>query len=304
VKRQGKRKPVRAMPSSQEGGPLADFRLTLRARFRRVVATSASDTRNDALTARSIMERQRDLALQLGRLCGTFPVLLAGHAEELCTMSLDIEWANAKLAESASEIKLELENWLPLACDGVKADSGWRCPAWFVEYPITPSSPRAHMPVELLGGRLSAESTARISAAIEGKIEEGLALALASARVHVASYLSNQEKQTRDIPARAEATACAIPDILHGHDYRSIFFDNEWHRLTKAQGEIVGAIHEHHKRGIPEISRKQIMRQLKIPKSRMPDSFRGCALWGTFVAPGSTRGTVRLDWPDTPQVKS
>jgi hypothetical protein len=200
VKHQGKRKPVRTKSSSQEGGLLADVRLRFRAVLGRTIADSAAEFRDDLLTSRTILERQRDLAERLDRLRGTFPALLAGHAQELCAINYGIEWVNAELSKTKAQMKRELNNWIPLACDGVEADSSWRCPAWFVEHPIAPSSPRAHMPVELLGGRLSAESTARISAAIAGKIEEGLALALANARVHALNCLRDTATQVGTTP--------------------------------------------------------------------------------------------------------
>jgi hypothetical protein len=60
VKRPDKRKPARAKPSSQEGGPLADIQLNFRALLRRVVAASVAEFRDDLLTSRTVLERQRE----------------------------------------------------------------------------------------------------------------------------------------------------------------------------------------------------------------------------------------------------
>jgi hypothetical protein len=305
LKSHKKRKPARTKSSRRANGAVANVRVSFDALVSSVIKASASEFRADLLTSRTILERQRDLVDRLHRLCGTFPALLVAYAEKLSGLDSDAAWIRAKLRGAESEIKSQAKRWLPLACDGVEPGGEWMCPGWLQEYPISANSPNAHMPVELAAARLTGESTAKVSAKITSKIRKELTLAFANARVYAQNISSMPHEAMRSAEENTPARiAVAFPHSLHSDDYRSISYGGGWHKVTQRQAVVIKAIHDEHKRGIPEIDRKFVMRKIGISTSRMRDSFRGCRLWGSFVSPGSTKGTVRLDWPDSPRVES
>jgi len=300
--RQNKRKPARTKPSSRENS-IASVRTVFLARARQAVKASVAEFRDDMAKARTVLEVQRDLAERLERLCGTFPALLHGYAGEI---SVD-QCRKSELKRAKATIERELKDWLPLCCDQVELSPGWRCPAWLQGYPIGLHSPRAHMPVGKLVGRLGAEDTAKIVAKIVAKCEEQLHVAMALASNYAHSIPSSAERSARRNASEGKdksPSLLEIPNPPHSEDYRSVWYAGAWHPLTERRAKIVEVIHSEHKRGIPEVSHEFVMRKLRTPDSRLPHSFRECDLWGRFLHPGSTRSMVKLDWPDTPRVNS
>jgi hypothetical protein len=231
---------------------------------------------------RTVRELQQSFTEHFLRWCETFPPLLARYRERLVSAGFQSEEASRELEGLVSEMRQEAKSWFSLACDGELITPEWRCPAWFVEYPIKANSPSAHMRPELLGGRLENVGADELLAAIGQRFEENLKFGFA-------------------LPT---TSALDEPNPPHSGDYRSIWYKGGWHALTDRRARIVEMIHQEHKRGIPNVSCIFIMRKLGTPKSRLSDSFRNCPLWGTFIAQGSTRGTVRLDWPDTPSLQT
>jgi hypothetical protein len=235
---------------------------------------SVAEFRASVPYMRTVRELQHSFTEHFNRWCETFPALLARYRERQGPHSENVE---REMEGLIPDMKGETKSWFSLACDGEPMTPEWRCPAWLTEYPIQANSPSAHMPVELLGGRLANAGAEELLAAMGQSFEEKLQLGL---------NLST-------------SSAPGVPNPPHSEDYRSIWYAGEWHALTERRAKIVEVIHAEHKRGIPEVSSKFIMQKVRTPNSRLPDSFRHFPLWGTFIAPGTTRGTVRLDWPDT-----
>lgn len=67
------------------------------------------------------------------------------------------------------------------------------------------------------------------------------------------------------------------------------------YHLTERQARVVEILYRALQNGTPEVSHREIMKMLGTPNSKLKDSFRGSAAWGTLVVPGSTRGTYRLN---------
>lgn len=86
--------------------------------------------------------------------------------------------------------------------------------------------------------------------------------------------------------------------IRHSPDYRSVTLGKSIYSFTPGQAAIVAYLHEAQIEGIKEVSAERILEDVASTNKRMADIFKRHPAWGTFIVPGSTRGTYRLDIPE------
>jgi predicted RNA-binding Zn-ribbon protein involved in translation (DUF1610 family) len=97
----------------------------------------------------------------------------------------------------------------------------------------------------------------------------------------------------------SEATNIQAPGIFtHSEGYKWICWRGTNYELTPNQAEIVKILHARYLRGTPDIHERELMRELRVPDSRLRDSFRSAnsQLLGTLIIrkPGGPRGIWRL----------
>lgn len=78
-------------------------------------------------------------------------------------------------------------------------------------------------------------------------------------------------------------------------DYRFVVLRGDEFALTPAQARVVQYLHEHQRRGTPEVSEKQILDRLDVYSRRVQYLFKDSPAWGRLVIRGSTKGTFRLN---------
>jgi hypothetical protein len=187
-KEQSKRTPARSSGSS-----IAEFL----SKLRKVRDESASGFRDDLCSAHTMGEVQRDFAERLKRWREKFPALLTGLAQTLCERGLG-EAVEGELENAWSKIKSEANNWIALACDGELPTSApdWRAPSYLADFPVKRTSPQRHIPIAMMHGRIDANETERIIAAVQTRVEEYRDDALADALDHARRCVAERPIRT------------------------------------------------------------------------------------------------------------
>jgi hypothetical protein len=259
--------------------------------LRKVRDESAAEFRDDLLSARTMGELQRDFASRLNRWCGTFPALLAGHAQNLCERGLSIEEVERELENAWSAIKGESRNWIALACDGELPTPDWRAPRYLAGFSARLIPTQRHIPLTMLRGPLDANETKRIVASVESSVEEHHDVTRAAALKHARNWIAEQARR----------------QVLFSHSpkFNSIKYRGKRYELTTQQSQIVEMLNLARGSGFPEVRWERIRERLGTPEnedSRLRDSFKtsNLELIGTLIVPGKRRGTYRLNLPDLP----
>jgi len=211
-KEQRKGTPARGEWSS---GSRAQFLL----RFRMVRDASAAEYGACLQSARTWKDARGDFNTCLNRLCGTFPGLLAGHAQHLCEKGFDLAQVKSELEAACSDIKAEAKNWLALACYGELPGPDWFAPRYMAGYPEQIEPSQRHMPLAMLHGPLDAEATRQIVEKVENALAERFDIAKDFALEQAADWISGQQPPTKRAPAppRLNKTKMQIALIKRKH---------------------------------------------------------------------------------------
>jgi hypothetical protein len=225
-------------------------------------------------------ELRRDFASRLKRRCKTFPALLAGYAQTLCERGLGIEEVEGELENAWSKIRSEAKKWTALAYDGELRAPDWRAPCYLAGFPSLATTQK-HIPIAMMHGRLDANETKRIIAAVQSSIQE-----------HHDVNLRRCAEPLPQFDQRSGPSRC----FRHGKDFVWVEgAEGERINLTPRQSQVFTMLAEV---GEPfELPHVHILAKLNTPDSSLRDTFRRCKLWKTLIVSDSKKRTVRLSSP-------
>lgn len=89
-------------------------------------------------------------------------------------------------------------------------------------------------------------------------------------------------------------------DILtHSEDYSSVVLRGQRFSLTSAQSQVIKALHEGWKQGMPELRQANLLEKLETSSKRLRDSFKSNpSAWKALIRRGERKGTVRMNLPE------
>jgi hypothetical protein len=204
-----RKRKLQAKSTPARGGESSNALTEFLPQLRKVRDESVAEFRDDLLSARTMGELQRDFASRLNRWCGTFPALLAGHAQNLCERGLSIEEVERELENARSAITGEGRNWIALACDGELPTPDWRAPRYLAGFPARLIPTQRHIPLTMMHGRLDANETKRIVACVEIFVEEHHDVTRAAALKHARNWIEEQERL--ELESRGKRVAPSDP---------------------------------------------------------------------------------------------
>jgi hypothetical protein len=87
-------------------------------------------------------------------------------------------------------------------------------------------------------------------------------------------------------------------EAIHSDDFRSVKWFGTEYNFTSSQAAVVAQMWRAWERGVPEASEAFYLSEAGLSSTRARDVFKGNPAWEKMIAPGKTKGTIRLQAPE------
>jgi hypothetical protein len=93
----------------------------------------------------------------------------------------------------------------------------------------------------------------------------------------------------------ADDISAALGELKHAADYREVFLQGRWQKLSVNRARVVELLDKHRLSGVPSLAQDYILSHLDIESKTLFQVFRGCWAWNTLIVKAPGHGHYALN---------